>query len=71
MVGPRKERLMKKGAREKRSKDPVILCQEYARLASIGLEGYWSMVHQKDLTLVHVGYCVLKDYKIELSRPNS
>lgn len=70
-MGPRKEEPSKKGAREEGSKNPIISCQEHVWPVSIGLEGYRSMVDQEYLSLVHIRYCILEDYEIELLGPDS
>lgn len=38
---------------------------------SIGLEGYRSFIDKEDLSLVYIGHCVLEDFEIELSGPES
>lgn len=66
MASPKKEWSSKKGTKGEGLKDLTTTRQEHARPDSIGLKGYWSIVDKEDLSLIHVGYCILEDHALEL-----
>lgn len=66
MAGSRRVKLSKMVTGGEGSKDHKTLHKECAMPRTLGLEGYWSTMDQEDLSLIYVGYCMPKDFVLEL-----
>lgn len=70
MADPRKGRSSKRGAGGEGLKDPKASCREHVASKTLDPKAYQSIIDQEDLSFIRIGYCIQKDFELELPSPN-